>query len=188
MDGPLIYLCTLSGISMGLMVVRIARYPRPNREIIPRRIIRHMDIPYCLDRHRFMGPWTRKDVLILLTSLAMNVAAIVFPHPKNMVSRVANMALYNMVFICLFPNLNTHAELLGISIASSRKLHRLLASMMGGNLFLHILLALIPGDTGFSIKSARGIWGIGVRDFRNLLFRDRLTPNRLWQVPLHAHS
>lgn len=169
MDGPLVYLCTLSGLLIGSIAVRVIRYPKANREILPRSALRHIGIPYCLERHRYLGPWTRGDVLAFVTAMVMNIASIVFPYPKDMVSRVGDMALYNLVFTCLLPNLNLYGEILGVSLASSRKLHRLLTVMMGGNLLLHILLGLIPDDTGSAIKSVRGIWGVGVRIDRILL-------------------
>jgi hypothetical protein len=90
-------------------------------------ISKHYTYPYLLHRHRFLGPWSRADVLVQLIYIAANIICLIFIVSKSgfQVSTIlesglqaGSLSLINMVLVFAGPYLGFLADLLGLLLKS----------------------------------------------------------------------
>lgn len=59
MEAPLICDSTVTIIVLIVLIIRYYRYLGLLRSLLSPFIVKHLTYPYCLNRHRMIGPWTR---------------------------------------------------------------------------------------------------------------------------------
>jgi hypothetical protein len=161
MDNPLILAICMASLAIILAFAR--RYLRPASlsSLLPDFLVRHFIYPYCLSRHRLVGPWTRWDTLLAISYSIINTLCLLLPRPSiDHISRMAGqIALLNTLFL-FTPNIMLFADILGMSLSTYRKLHRLLAVTALLMMCLHVIIEA-PNATGsLSGKIDNSFWAI----------------------------
>lgn len=119
--------------------------------------------PRLLPRNRFLPSQAPAETLFQTSLLAANIFAIVFrcPDVQDAALRAGRLALVNMVPLFAGLHLDALADLLGISLARYRNLHRLTGLMAFVLLGFH---TLVPVSTRlpFPVSTPENRWALTV--------------------------
>lgn len=87
---------------------------------------RHCLYPYILDRHRWIGPWTRAAFLRKSIFIAGNTVALLLASDtrKSLAHNAGVLALINMMPLFLSLHHSAGADLLHLTLSTYRALHR----------------------------------------------------------------
>lgn len=113
--------CFLSLIVLGKYLARFVPWSTINLFFN-----QHFVYPYVLGRHSFLGPWTRLGTFMHLSYVSI-IAFILFFKSNSahtLGRRAGSLALINLVFLVASFSLSRTADLLGISLKTSRRAHR----------------------------------------------------------------
>ena len=123
--------------------------------------LKYLIFANLLDRHRFLGPWTRAGVLVHVLYITVNLFCLVFrvSEVSQAGLRAGSLSLINMIPLFAGPHLSFLADLLGISITTYRNIHRSggIASIVLG--LCHIVLSAVGGK-GLSVKTRKGLFNV----------------------------
>lgn len=144
MDSTTVFaICVGVAISACILAKGIC-YLGPLRTIVTVRFSKHLSYPYAVNRHRWIGPWTRLGVLSHVVYLTANVVCLLFPPAKmsEVGLRAARLSLINMSVLFLAPHLSLLADILGVSLRQCRKVHKSAAWVGFLLLAVHVLIAM----------------------------------------------
>ena len=84
--------------------------------------------PQLIRRHRYLGPWSRAGVLARLSYIAVNMFCVGFNASSLRVAsvRAADLALINLIPAFASLHLSFPADLLGLTLKTYRRFHRVL--------------------------------------------------------------
>jgi len=161
MDNPLILGCCMVSLTIILAFARQYFHPASLRSLLPTFFVRHFIYPYCLSRHRLAGPWTRWDALLAISYSTIIILCLLLPRPSiDHISRMAGqISLLNTLFL-FTPNMMLFSDILGLSLSTYRKLHRLLAVMALLMMCLHIIIEAPHASSSTTGKIDNSFWGI----------------------------
>jgi hypothetical protein len=162
MEITAIYAIAAGGILTTLLFNRTVHLLAPLRGILSVLVSKHLTYPYFLNRHRFVGSWTRADVIICVTYIAANFFCLLFAVPSSLeISyRAGKLSLVNMVFLFTAPHLGLLADILGVSLRLCRNIHRFTAWMGTLLLIIHILIVTLVDRVDFSLGVVNNIFAV----------------------------
>ena len=119
--------------------------------------------PHLLPRNRFLPPLAPAEVFFQTALLAANTLAIVFrcTDVQDAARRAGRLALVNMVPLSAGPHLAALADLLDISLARHRALHRLIGWTAFALLAFHALVPVVT-QFPFPVRAAENRWALTV--------------------------
>ena len=144
MDITQLYATASGSIFFCLILFRIRRYIRSFLEAVTLQASQHLVHPQLICRHRFLGPWSRADVLAHLFYIGVNMFCIGFyvksAHLASL--RAASLSLVNLIPTFAGPHLSFLADTLGLSLATFRRVHRSFGVMSCFMLSFHVFSML----------------------------------------------
>jgi hypothetical protein len=131
--------------------------------IVSRLTTQHLILPRLILRYRYIGPWSRADVLFRLVYAATNVFCIGFQVPDLHAAslRAANLTLINLIPLFAGLHLGFLADFLGIPVRMYGQVHQSAASIASALLIFHVLTILASHDP-FSLQLATNTWALVV--------------------------
>ncbi|KAF3392422.1 Ferric/cupric reductase transmembrane component 2 [Penicillium rolfsii] len=137
-----------------LFLIRIAPSFLNLLRILSFLITKHLTYPYLWGRHRLVAPCTRADALLYIVYAAANVFFIAFDAPSTTLARdrAGTLSVINMSFLFLAHHLGFLANAMGVSLMTCKRIHRAVGWMTSILLILHIIMALIVEQKGWSLR------------------------------------
>lgn len=134
----------------------------------------HLAYPRVIHRHRYLGPWSRADVLLQLSYIAVNMFCVGFEasYIRAAGLRAANLSLINLIPAFAGPHLSFLADILRIPLTTYHRIHRSSGIMSCCLLAFHVItVAASPTSrTPLSLRSAENLWAVIVSTFPLLAF------------------
>ena len=124
-------------------------------------ISKHLTYPYLFHRHRFLGPWSRADVLVQLVYIAANIICLTFQVSTISKSslRAGTLSLINTILAFAGPHLGFLADLLGLSMSTYRHLHRSAGIMSCSLTFFHVFVA-VASQPSFGLDLPQNLFAV----------------------------
>ncbi|KAF2844514.1 hypothetical protein T440DRAFT_436369 [Plenodomus tracheiphilus IPT5] len=121
----------------------------------------HLVYPRLIPRHRYLGTWSRADVLIQLSFVTANVFCVAFRAAslREAGVRAASLSLTNLIPAFTGPHLSSLADILGVSLCTFRRIHRS-AGIMSLSLLAFHIATVLANRTPFSLRVAENMWGL----------------------------
>ncbi|KAH1894043.1 hypothetical protein KXW40_005924 [Aspergillus fumigatus] len=183
MEATSVYGIAAGGIFIVLVSVRLISLLLRYTSVVSVWIAIHLIYPYLLGRHRLVGPWTRVSVIGHLIYVAANVFVLCFQPSTiaNIGHRAGRLSLINMAVLFAGSPLVYLADIIGVSLRASRRIHRATAWMSGMLLACHVTIMVIMGWGDFNIQKIDNIFAIIVLHllYRNGIFSSRGRPRAL---------
>lgn len=127
--------------------------------------IRYLTYPYYIYRHRFIGPWTRADIIIHLVYIAANSFCLVFQPPVPTIMqaglRAGNLSLINLIPLFLGPHISFLADIFGVSLTAFRAVHRS-AGLMSCAMVIFHAVAMVLSPRMFILRGVKKISAVVV--------------------------
>jgi len=161
MEITLAFGIAVGGIFLSLALFKIRHRIRQFLEAFSLWTKKHFVYPQCLRRHRYLGPWSRADVLLQSVYFAMNVFCLIYKASSISKAglRAANLSLINLIPLLSGPSFNVLTDLLGVSLGTFRRFHRLAGVMSFVLLVFHVITA-VAGQPAFSLHVPENLWGV----------------------------
>ena len=117
--------------------------------------------PQLLRRHRYLGPWSRANVLAQLCYIGVNMFCIAFNASSlRMASlRAADLALVNLIPAFASLHLSFPADVLGLTLKTYRRFHRVLGAVSCCLLAFHVF-TMLASKTPFPLDQMENLWGL----------------------------
>ncbi|KAH7113188.1 putative cell surface metalloreductase [Dendryphion nanum] len=117
--------------------------------------------PQLIRRHRYLGPWSRAGVLARLCYIAVNMFCVGFNASSLRVAsvRATDLALINLIPAFASLHLSFPADLLGLTLKTYRRFHRVLGVMSCCLLAFHVL-TILASRTPFPLDQMENLWGL----------------------------
>lgn len=161
MEITLAFGIAVGGVFLSLTLFMLRHHIRQFMEAFLLWTNKHFVYPQLLRRHRYLGPWSRADVL--LQSVYFAVIVFCLRYKVSSISkaglRAANLSLINLVPLLSGPSFNVLADLLDISLSMFRRLHRLAEVMSFVLLIFHVVTAVASQDS-FPLHILENLWGV----------------------------
>ncbi|KAG9231519.1 cell surface metalloreductase [Amylocarpus encephaloides] len=161
MEITLAFGIAVGGVFLSLTLFMLRHHIRQVMEAFLLWTNKHFVYPQRLRRHRYLGPWSRADVL--LQSVYFAVIVFCLRYKVSSISkaglRATNLSLINLVPLLSCPSFNVLADLLGISLSMFRRLHRLAGVMSFVLLVFHVVTAVASRDS-FPLHILENLWGV----------------------------
>lgn len=140
MDLIPIYAIVAGGLILTLAVIRLVKSLSQWRSPIRVLVTRHLIYPYVISRHTHTDPWSRAEILTIVTYVTTNlIVAFYKTSSLEQIGRCAgSLSLINMIIPLAAGNLSYAADLIGISLPFYRKIHRASGWMTMALIALHI--------------------------------------------------
>jgi len=166
------YAIAAAGLFFSLSLFRIRHHIQSFLKTAHLQASQHLIYPQLVHRQPYVGPWSRADVLLQLSYIAINVFCIAFKAPSIRVAslRAADLTLINMIVVFAGPHLSFLADILGLSLTLYRRLHRSFGLMSFFLLSFHVL-TMIGSRVSFPLRQAENLWGVIVSLLTSVLFR-----------------
>ncbi|KAL4936467.1 hypothetical protein BDV06DRAFT_233358 [Aspergillus oleicola] len=103
---------------------------------------RHLALPFLVHRHRFLGPWSRADVLFHTSYATVNII-LVFYKSNSLTDaghQAAKLALINIIFPLSTFHISHLADILGIKWRTCCRIHRVTGWMAVALLSFHVIV------------------------------------------------
>ncbi|PQE10457.1 cell surface metalloreductase protein [Rutstroemia sp. NJR-2017a BBW] len=147
--------------------------------------------PQLIHRHRYLGPWSPAGVLAQLCCIAVNMFCVGFNASSLRVAslRAADLALINLIPAFASLHLSFPADVLGLTLKTYPRFHRVLGAMSCCLLAFHAI-TILASRTPFPLDQMENLWGLIGASSAGLLFL-LSTPflSRLfYEVYLHIHQ
>lgn len=144
MDAINIFGVTVGGILLLLFVLRARPSFTYLADPISVWVSKHLLYPYFLNRHRWVGPWTRAGAIICLIYGGLNIFLLLFQVKSEGDTNLKSgrLALLNMIPLFMTVHQSLLADILGISLQTCQWIHRASGWMVGSMVALHVLIAL----------------------------------------------
>lgn len=165
MDTVAIYAIAVGGFFITLFLIRTLSRLSPLRSTMSVAISRHLTYPYFLERHHFLGPWTRASVLLHFSYVAIVAFCLCF-RVSNVAGagrRAGMLAITNMAFPFAGAHLSFIADILGIFLRTCRRIHRTAGWMAGSLLAFHIVVMMLVERTDFPLSHSTNLLALIVR-------------------------
>lgn len=178
MDITLEYAIAAGGILTLLFLANLLRLSLPVIRYVGRKASKHLTYAYLLHRHRYLGPWTRAQVLVQLAYAAANICCLCF-HVSSIQEvgrRAASMALINTVPLFASPHLSALSDSLGVSLVTARQMHCSVGIMASALTLVHLLFTL-AATPSFDLRISQNLFAVIVSAWNPLLL-PRLTLSR----------
>jgi hypothetical protein len=161
MEITLAFGIAVGGIFLSLALFKIRHRIRQFLEAFSLWIKKHFVYPQCLRRHRYLGPWSRADVLLQSVYFATNVFCLIYKVPSISKAglRAANLSLINLIPLFSGPSFSVLTDLLGVSLVTFRRFHRL-AGVMSFVLLAFHAITVVVSRTSFSLHVPENLWGL----------------------------
>jgi hypothetical protein len=162
MDATSVYGIAAGGIFIVLVFVRLISLLLRFTSVVSVWIAIHLIYPYFLGRHSLIGPWTRVSVIGHLLYVAANLFVLCFRPSTvaNIGHRAGRLSLINMAVLFSGSPLVYLADIIGVSLRASRRIHRAAAWMSGMLLACHVTIMVIMGWGDFNIQKIDNIFAI----------------------------
>ena len=151
MEIPQLYAIAAGGIFAIIITLRFVLYVgRVITAYASVFLLQHVQYPYFLNRHQFLGPWTRYSVALQVIYWIATFFCAFF-RASNLADagmRAGTLSLINMIPLYSGLHLSFIADLLGLSVRTYASLHGSLGVMVGALALLHIILALTQHGSG----------------------------------------
>jgi hypothetical protein len=168
MDTTQIYAIAAGSIFFCLLLLRTRRYIKPFLKIVNVQASQYLIYPQLIHRHRYLGPWSWADVLLVLSYIAINMFSIGFKSPSVHAAslRAADLSLINLVPALAGPHLSFLADIFGLSLTTYRRIHRSFGIMSCFLVSLHVF-TMIASRVPFPLHKVENLWGliVSVRPF-----------------------
>ncbi|KAL4961382.1 ferric reductase family protein [Aspergillus stella-maris] len=103
---------------------------------------RHLALPFLVHRHRFLGPWSRADVLFHTSYATVNIFLVFYK--SNSVTdaghQAAKLALINIIFPLSTFHISHLADILGIKWRTCCRIHRVTGWTAVALLSFHVIV------------------------------------------------
>ena len=165
MEFTLIYAIATGSLLTTLFLIRIAPSFLNLLGVLSFLITKHLTYPYLWGRHKLISPCTRADVLLYIVYIVTNVFFIAFNTPSTTMARdrAGTLSVINMSFLFLAHHLGFLADAIGVSLKTCKRIHRAVGWMTGILLILHIIMALIAEQKGWSLRKKPNLFAFIVR-------------------------
>ena len=176
MEVTQVYAIAAAALFLCLSIFRIRRYIQSFLKTAHLQASQHLIYPQLIYRQPYVGPWSRADVLLQLSYIAINVFCIAFKASSIRVAslRAADLTLINIIVVFAGPHLSFLADILGLSLTSFRRLHRSFGLMSCFLLSFHVF-TMIGLRVSFPLRQAENLWGVIVSLFPSLFRLFQLT-------------
>lgn len=157
-----IYGITLGSIFLSLAFIRALYYLSPLKNVLSVLISKHFTYPYIFHRHLLIGPWTPAGVLMNVCYFAANLLCLLVfvSSASDLARRAGELSLVNMPFLFAAPNLGFLADILGISLHVSRKIHHSVALMSIFLLIIHISVMILAVRPVFLLQDDSNLFAL----------------------------
>lgn len=154
MEFTILYAIAAGSLLTMLFLIRIAPSFLNLLRILSFLITKHLTYPYLWGRHRLVAPCTRADALLYIVYAVANVFFISFDTPSTTLARdrAGTLSVINMNFLFLAHHLGFLANAMGVSLMTCKRIHRAVGWMTSILLILHIIMALIVEQKGWSLR------------------------------------
>ncbi|KAF2672904.1 cell surface metalloreductase [Microthyrium microscopicum] len=127
--------------------------------------------PQLVRRHRYLGPWSWAGLLVPAGYIAVNMFCVGFKASSLRVAslRAADLALINLIPAFASLHLNFPADVLGLTLKTYRRFHRVLGAMSCCLLAFHVFTSL-ASRTPFPLDQMENLWGLIGASSVGLLF------------------
>ena len=126
---------------------------------------KHVLFPMIVRRHRFLGPWTRAQVLSQLIYLAANIFCLSFraPNVAQVSVRAGHLSLINMMPAYFGCHLSFICDILGVPLSAYRLFHASTGTMSIVLALLHVVIHVVPKVSPV-LDGSGGLYGLVVSD------------------------
>lgn len=162
MEATSVYGIAAGGFFIALVSVRLVSLLLRFTSVVSVWIAIHLIYPYLLGRHSLMGPWTRVSVIGHLLYVAANLFVLCFRPSTvaNVGHRAGRLSLINMAVLFAGSPLVYLADIIGVSLRASRRIHRAAGWMSGMLLACHVTIMVIMKWRDFHIQKIDNIFAI----------------------------
>ena len=154
MEFTTFYAIAAGSLLTTLFLIRIAPSFLNLLRVLSFLITKHLTYPYLWGRHKLVAPCTRADALLYVVYVVTNVFFIAFNTSSTTMARdrAGTLSVINMSFLFLAHHLGFLADSIGVSLMTSKRIHRAVGWMTGILLILHIIMAMIVEQKGWSLR------------------------------------
>jgi hypothetical protein len=121
---------------------------------------------HVVHRHTFLGPWTVASILLHAAYVTVNLVCVVLwaPSASAAARRAGYLSILNALPLFVGTHLGFAADLLGLSLRLSRKIHRSAGLVSFGLLVFHVFGTVV--DRSSSVLSViQNIYNLMVQPF-----------------------
>lgn len=123
-------------------------------------IFAHLIYPFAVRRFRFIGPWSRANLMLRIAFVSVNIFCSTFRVHSlpGLGTRAANLAIANMVPLFFGPHLGFLASLLGTSLDTFHQIHGSFAQASVALGTVHTVINVI--GKSFSSENPDQLYGL----------------------------
>lgn len=123
--------------------------------------LKHIQYPFCLHRHRFLGPWSRASFIFQQIYWSLNILCLSYKVSdlSEAGMRAGTLSLINLIPLYSGLHLSFLADMLGLSVRTYTKLHGSIGVTSGALAAFHIGVAL-AGSKHASFNSESRLYGL----------------------------
>jgi hypothetical protein len=134
-----VYAAVMASGFLGFVVVYLLPWLLRSVRRISSLVVKHLVHHNVLNRHRFLGPWSRFTILLHFVYIASNAACLgvgvsQLDSSASVLLQVGlqagGLALVNLIPLYAGPHLDFLADILGVSRRTIRQMHRSVAAMV----------------------------------------------------------
>jgi hypothetical protein len=161
MEITLAFAIALGGIFLSLALFKLRHRIKQFLKAFSLWTYKHFVYPQFVRRYRYLGPWSRADILLQSIYIAANIFCLSFRVPSISKAglRAANLSLINLIPLFSSLSFNVLTDFLGISLGTFRQFHRSAGVMSFVLLVFHVVTA-IAGQPFFSLHVPENLWGV----------------------------
>lgn len=129
-------------------------------------VTQHLVYLSLLHRYRYIGLWSRADVLMPCIFAGRNFLCLFYKYKDipSLSSRAARISLINMIPAFTSPHLSATADVWGVPLNTCYKIHKLAGYISSLFFLIHILIVL-AGRIPFSLRVGANAWAVVVITF-----------------------
>lgn len=160
MEFTIFYAITAGSLLATLFLIRIAPSFLNLFGVLSFLITKHLTYPYLWGRHKLVAPCTRANALLYIFYAVTNLFFIAFDTPSTTMarSRAGTLSVINMSFLFLAHHLGFLANAIGVSLKTCKQIHQAVGWMTGVLLILHIIMAMIDEQKGWSLRKKANLF------------------------------
>ena len=160
MNALAIYAIAAGGIFVGLFLTRTFSILKNWTNLFSVLVSRHLTLPFIIHRHLLWGPWTRASVILHVSYVAINVFLVFFRMESltGVGRRAAELALINLIFPLSATHLSYLADLLGVTLRTCRRIHRVTGWMAVALLPFHIIVEVQDQQFSFPLRESQNLF------------------------------
>lgn len=153
---------TAASIISAFVLTRCLCYLAPLKSVVIVSVSKHLTYPYSLDRHHLIGPWTRAGALFHLLYLTANLFCLLFlvSSVLSIKRRAGGLSLVNKTFLFAASHLGLLADILGVSLHTCRKIHRVTGWMSALLLAVHVVTTILTLHVAFPITKVDNLFAV----------------------------